>query len=68
MRLKDSQKRAILEMSVQGEYVHRRKYFRRIFAACADDGYGIQGFHHILEEAIKIAKRAGDAINVMETQ
>jgi hypothetical protein len=54
-------------MSVQGTWVRRRKYFRRIFAACADDGYGIQGYHNILEEALKIAKRTSDAIAAMET-
>jgi len=66
MTLTDHQKDQILELALKDVWRHRRKYLRRIFLACEDDGYGIAGYHHVLEEAAKVAKRAADAIAILE--
>jgi len=66
MRLTDTQQKAILEISVKRAWHRRRKFLRRIFLACQDDGYGISGYHHILEEAIAMSKRTAEAIAILE--
>jgi hypothetical protein len=68
MRLTAKQKNDILELSLKQAWVHKRKYLRRIFMACADNGWSIGGYKNLLEEATKIATRANEAIKILETE
>jgi hypothetical protein len=62
-----SQKKRILEISVQRVWRHHRGELRRIFVSCEDSGYSVDGYVGVLEDALKVARRAVAAIDILES-
>jgi hypothetical protein len=60
-----AQKRTILEVSTQRAWKHQRRELRRIFVACQESGYEVNGYLNVLEEALIVAKRAVAAIDIL---
>ena len=62
-----TQKKQLLEISTQRVWKHHRGELRRIFASCEESGYSVDGYVGILEDALKVAKRAVAAIAILES-
>lgn len=61
-----TQTKQILEISAQRAPAYERNELRRLFVSCEESGYSVEGYPAILEKALKVAKRAVAAIEILK--
>jgi hypothetical protein len=62
-----TQQNQILEVSTLRAYKHQRQELRRLFYVCRESGYGVAVYVGFLERALIVAKRAVQAIEILES-